>query len=407
MLRGSRRWHRFLWLMLAMFLAASNVPAADIDKSQLAAIRQRMQQFIDHKDIAGAVTLIGRHDGIISLEAVGSQNLEAHLPMRVDTLFRIASMTKPITALGIMILVDEGKLSVDDPVEKHLPEFRGQMLIAERAKDAVTLKKPSRPIRVRDLLTHTSGMPGMPPPGLAELYKRRDRTLAEGVLVYSQQPLEFEPGRRWSYCNTGIDTLGRIIEVLSGQSYESFLKARLFDSLGMNDTTFYPTPEQLQRCALTYARKDGELKADPAPLIGPPMNARYPIPAGGLYSTAGDLAKLYQMMLCRGIAGGKPMVSEASVRTMTQVQTGDLKAGFTEGMGFGFGWGVVRAPQGVTEMLSPGSYGHGGAFGTQAWIDPHRDLFVVLLIQRVGLPNSDASDMRRELQRIAFSALSK
>jgi CubicO group peptidase (beta-lactamase class C family) len=200
--------------------------------------------------------------------------------------------------------------------------------------------------------------------------------------------------------------LGRIIEVLSGQSYESFLKERIFDPLGMTDTTFYPTPEQLQRCALTYAKKNGELKADPGLLIGPPAKARYPIPAGGLYSTAGDLARLYQMMLCRGSAGGKPILSEASIRTMAQVQTGDLKAGFTEGTGFGYGWGVVRTPQGVTEMLSPGSYGHGGAFGTQAWIDPHKDLFVVLLIQRVGLPNPDASEMRREFQRIAFSALS-
>jgi len=240
--------------------------------------------------------------------------------------------------------------------------------------------------------------------GLADLYAKRNRTLAEAVIYFSQRPLEFEPASKWSYCNAGIDTLGRIIEVLSGQSYETFLQQRIFDPLGMSDTTFYPTTGQLKRTAMTYDKKNGELKPVANSIIGPPTGAKYPIPAGGLYSTAGDLAKLYQMMLRRDGAGDKQVLSEAGVRTMTQVHTDDLKTGFSEGMGFGLGWGVVQKPSGVTEMLSPGSFGHGGAFGTQAWIDPHKDLFVVLLIQRVGLPNADASEMRRELQRIAFSA---
>ena len=397
------------WLLLLVLLALA-VPrptkAADPDRSKLAGIRERMQQFVDDKIIAGAVTLVGTHDQILSQESVGSQVLESGTPMRSDTLFRIASMTKPITAIGIMILVDEGKLSVDDPVEKHLPEFRGQMLVADRSKDAVTLKKPSRLITVRDLLTHTSGLPG-PPSGLTNLYGKRNHTLAEAVMAFSQRPLDFEPGSKWSYCNTGIDTLGRIIEVLSGQAYESFLKQRIFDPLGMSATTFYPSTEQLQRTAMTYERsKEGQLKPVANSIIGPPVGAKYPIPAGGLYSTAGDLARLYQMMLRRGTAGDKQILSEASVKTMTQDQTGQLKSGFTDGMGWGLGWGVVRKPAGVTEMLSAGTYGHGGAFGTQAWIDPRKDLFVVLLIQRAGLLNSDASEMRKELQRIAFSSVS-
>src|SRR5262249_39625753 len=154
-----------------------------------------------------------------SHEAVGYQDLEAKRPMPKDALFRIASMTKPVTAIGIMMLVEEGKLAVEDPVEKHLPEFRGQMLVAGRSKDAEMLTKPSRPITVRDLLTHTSGLPGGPPPGLADLYLKRTHTLAEGVIAFSQRPLGFEPGAKWEYCNAGIDTLGRIIEVLSGDSY--------------------------------------------------------------------------------------------------------------------------------------------------------------------------------------------
>src|SRR5262249_47595854 len=152
------------------------------------------------------------------------RNIEKDVPMEPDSLFRIASMTKPITAIGIMMLVDDGKLSVDDPVEKHLPAFRDQMLVASQSGDTVTLKKPARPITIRDLLTHTSGMPGAPPPGLSDLYVRRNLTLSEAAMAYSQRPLNFEPGSKWAYCNVGIDTLGRIIEVASGKSYEAFLK---------------------------------------------------------------------------------------------------------------------------------------------------------------------------------------
>jgi CubicO group peptidase (beta-lactamase class C family) len=361
-----------------------------------------MQRFVDQKEISGSVTLVGRADEVVSLEAVGLRDIEADLPMVPDTLFRIASMTKPITAIAIMMLVDEGKLSIDDPVETHLPEFRGQMMVSSRSGDAVTLTRPSRPIVLRDLLTHTSGMPGAPPPGFADLPAGRRLTLAEAVMAYSQRPLDFEPGSRWSYCNTGIDTLGRIIEVVSGQSFESFLKDRLLDPLGMADTTFAPTPEQLKRSALIYNRKDGELRAVASSKTGLPGGPRYPSPAGGLYSTAPDLARLYRMMLNRGTASGRRYLSDQSVREMTRVQTGDLKAGFNDGMGFGLGWGVVRQPTGAIAMLSPGTYGHGGGLGTQCWIDPHRGLFTILLTQRPDLNPHDEAVLRRELPRIVF-----
>jgi CubicO group peptidase (beta-lactamase class C family) len=322
--------------------------------------------------------------------------------MRPDTLFRIASMTKPITAIGIMMLAEEGKLAIDDPVERHLPEFRGQRMVAERSEETFTLTKPARPITLRDLLTHTSGLPGKPPPGLAELYSQRDRTLAEAVIAFSQQPLEFEPGTRWAYCSPGIDTLGRIIEVVSGKSYEAFLQDRLFDPLGMTDTTFFPTPEQLRRAAVVYNRKEGRLVPAAAFRDGIPKDARYPLPAGGLFSTAPDLARLYQMMLSGGTLGGRRYLSEPTVAEMTRVHTGDLKAGFSEGIGFGLGWSVVRQPLGVTAMLSPDSYGHGGGYGTQCWIDPHRGMFTILLTQRPDLNPRDEAALRQELPRLAF-----
>lgn len=392
-------------LICVAALAVTPLSAAEFDAAKLGKIRERMQGFVDQKVIAGAVTVVGSKDGIASLEAVGLQKIETKQPMPKDALFRIASMTKPITAMGIMILQEEGKLSVDDPVEKYLPEFRGQRLTASREGDTVTLKKPSRVITLRDLLTHTSGLPGGFPPGLADLYATRSRTLAEAVLVSSQQPLDFEPGSKWAYCNAGIDTLGRVIEVVSGQSFEEFMATRVFRPLGMKDTACFPTEQNTPRIAGLYEIKNGELVVANRPIVGPATGAKHPIPAGGLYSTAADLAKLYQAMLNAGRLGSTKIISPESVLTMTKLQTGDLPCGFVPGMGFGYGWAVVKEPQGVTAMVSPGTYGHGGAFGTQAWIDPKQDLFVILLIQRVGLANADGSDLRRELQQLAIEAI--
>jgi len=384
--------------------------AAELDPQKLAAIAPRMEQFVKEGTIAGAVTVVGNAQGIAQLDAVGLQSLESKQPMPRSAVFRIASMTKPITAIGIMQLQDQGLLSVEDPVEKHLPEFKGQLLIDSREGERVTLKKPPRPITIRDLLTHTSGLPGGFPAGYSDLYFTRQHTLKEATLAQAQRPLEFEPGSKWAYCNAGIDTLGRIIEVKSGRPYEDFLRDRVFQPLDMEDTSFYPSEEQLSRLAGLYGQKDGQLVFADYQLIGPTKDARHPIPAGGLFSTGSDLAALYQAMLHRGWhgvtkAGDKRLLSEAAFRQMTQLQTGDLQCGFTPGMGFGFGWAVIKEPQGVHAMLSKGTFGHGGAFGTQGWIDPAQDLFVILLIQRTGLANSDASDLRQELQRLAVAAI--
>ena len=391
----------------AVVCLVSSLHGAEFDADKLAQIKSRMQVFVDQKVIAGAVTAVGSKAGLASVEAVGFQTLDPQQPMTTDSLFRIASMTKPITAIGIMILQEEGKLSVDDLVEKHLPTFRDQRLVASRDGNSLTLKKPARPIALRDLLTHTSGLPGGFPAGMADLYQRRQHTLAEAVLVSSQQPLDFEPGSKWAYCNAGIDTLGRVIEVCSGQSYEAFLKARVFEPLGMHDTCVFPTEAQAARIAGVYDSKNGELVTATNPVVGSPFGAKHPVPAGGLYSTAADLAKLYQVMLNAGRSGSAMILLPESVRSMTQIQTGDLPCGFVPGMSFGFGWAVVKEPQGVTSMMSAGTFGHGGAFGTQGWIDPRQDLFVILLIQRVGLANADGSDLRRELQTIAVSALKR
>jgi CubicO group peptidase (beta-lactamase class C family) len=405
--RSPSRRGVLLCLCFVASLSRCTVWSADFDTVRLEKLRPKLQEYVDKKVVAGAVVAVGTHRGLIAVESVGSQNVEQDLPMRSNATFRIASMTKPITALAIMILSDQGRLSVDDLVEKHLPEFKGQLIVASRdgAAGTVTLRKPSRPITVRDLLTHTSGLPGGFPEGIADLYFKRQLTLGEAVATSSQRPLEFEPGTKWAYCNAGIDTLGRIVEVVSGQSFEGFLSNHVFAPLGMRDTTFYPNDDQIARLAGLYDLKDGQLKPVGYQLLGPTKNAKHPIPAGGLYSTAEDLAKLYQLMLLKGGMDELRIVSEKSVAEMTKNQTGDLPAGFTFAIGMGFGWQVTRQPEGVHAMLSAGSFGHGGAFGTQGWIDPGKDLFVILLIQRVGLGNGDASDIRRDVQQVVVDAI--
>lgn len=405
-MRFVSRWFTFLGglALVATGLTVQPARAGEGNEEALKQIRLKMQEYVDQQVVSGAVTLVGRKSGIVSLQAVGLRNISANEPMTPDTVFRIASMTKPITAIGIMQLAEQGKLSVDDPVEKHLPEFKGQRLIVKRDGDAITTTRPRRLITIRDLLTHTSGMPGSPPEGLADLYLKRNRTLSEAVHAFSQRPLDYEPGTKWAYCNTGIDTLGRIIEVVSGETFEGYLQAHVFGPLGMKDTTFFPSEAQLARTALSYELKDGKLQAGIA-VLDLPKGSKYPVPAGGLYSTAPDLARLYQAMLGRGALGDVRIIGEQSLATMTKVQTGNLQTGFTDGMGFGYGFQVVNTPTGVTAMLSPGTFGHGGAFGTQAWIDPQQDLFVVLLIQRIGMPNGDASDIRRDFQKLAVEAV--
>ncbi len=390
-------------LLFTARLALADPAAVGIDAAKLPAIPATMQTFVSNRVVSGAVTLVARKGEIVSLAAVGYADLEKREPMRADHLFWIASMTKPITATAILMLQDEGKLSVADPVEKYLPEFKDQWLTAEKSKDRLVLQRPARKITLRDLLTHTAGLTGNAPEA------GRDLTLAELTLSYALQPLQFEPGSKWSYCNPGINTLGRIVEVVSGEKFSDFLDRRLFVPLGMKDTTFWPTEEQARRVAKAYApTPDGKgLAETPVFFLKGPLTsrARTAIPAGGLYSTAADLSRLYQMVLNGGTLDGRRYVTAASVKLMTSPHTGDLKAGFTEGMSLGLGWQVVRQPVGVTAMLAPGTYGHGGAYATQGWIDPTKEMIFVLLIQRAKLPNSDGAEIRRAFQEAAVAAL--
>jgi CubicO group peptidase (beta-lactamase class C family) len=381
--------------LLLLTLICCPLRAAETSTSpdkKLPGISDQMRSFIEKKEITGAITLVADKNGIIHFDVVGTADVAGMKPMTPDSIFWIASMTKPITATGILMLQDEGKLSVDDLVSKHIPEF-------------ANLKTPSgKPanLTLKHLLTHTSGLREAP----TEVAKDA-KVLADLIPSFLEKPTSFEPGSKWSYCQSGINTLGRIIEVVSGKSYVEFIQTRLLDPLGMKDTTFYLSAEQLPRLAPSYKKDAGTLVEMPiAFLMGksPTDKDRYPLANGGLFSTAQDYAKFLRMVLNKGTLDGKRYLSEKAVEQMTTIQSGDVVTGFTPGNGWGLGWCVVKEPQGITASLSPGSHGHGGAYGTQAWIDPKRGIAYVLLIQRAGI-NADGSEMRKAFHDATVAAM--
>jgi len=380
-----------------------------LDASRIALIADRMKSFVDQGRAAGIVTLVARRGEIVSQNAVGFQDLEKRTPMVGDTIFQIASMTKPVTAVGIMILVEDGMLSINAPVQKYLPNFASILMKVEAREresgsqehELSEIRKPSRPITIRDLMTHTSGMGGGYPEALKDLFDKRDRTLAEAVEAFPQLKLEFEPGTKWGYSNMGIATLGRIIEVVSGKSYEEFISERIFQPLGMKDSHFFPPEIKYDRIATIYQYTgqrgaEGLKKAD-VDLYR--AGAKYSSPEAGLYSTAPDLFNFYQMMLNGGSLSGKRILSKSSVDLMTRVHTGDLKAGFSPGMGFGLGWSVVRDVEGMFRLNSIGTYGHGGLYRTYGFVDPQKELVGIILFQRL----SNDGDMADEIS--AFVAM--
>ncbi len=384
---------------MALFTAVSTFA----DAPKLPGMGAAMRQAIERNEIAGAVTMVVTKDKVIHLECTGFADLAAKRPMTPDTLFWIASMTKPITATAVLMLQDEGKLSVADPVAKFMPEF-------------ANLKTPSgKPanLTITQILTHTSGLGEASGPAAREA-----RTLADLVPIWLAAPMQYEPGQKWKYTQSGINAAARIVEVVSGMSFDTFLQKRLFDPLGMTNTTFYLDDGYRAHLVTAYKknRETGALEpVPPRPEFGP--RDRPPQGNGGLYSTAPDYARFCQMLLNGGTFNGRRYLSAAAMEFLTTPQTGELPAGFFQSEAYGnhgvnYGWGIgtciLRTPhEGVAAMLSPGSYGHGGAWGTQAWIDPVKGVAYILMVQRSNFPNSDASDVRRDFQKAAAPAMAK
>jgi CubicO group peptidase (beta-lactamase class C family) len=375
-------------LPILFFVCLSAHAPAELSAADLASV---VRPFVDRHELAGAVMLVASKDKVIDIESVGYADLEHNKPMPLDALFWIASQSKPMTATALMMLVDEGKVNVEDAVEKYLPEFKGQMLAVERDAQHVLLRKPAHPITVREILSHTSGLPFKSPMEEPTLDLLR---LRDAIRSYAISTLEFEPGTRYQYSNAGINTAGRIIEVVSGVPYERFMEERLFKPLGMKDTTFWPSLSQLKRLAKSY--KPGAdnvgLHETAVTQLQYPLNnrTRQPMPAGGLFSTAQDVARFCMMILNGGELDGKRYLSQAAIQEMTRKQTGESVKD-----GYGFGWST-----------SGKTFGHGGAYATNMGIDTQRGLITIWMVQHAGFPGkgSEALGAFQQAAHEMFSA---
>jgi len=396
---------RFLSLLLGLLLLTGCDREKPMPDNENAVTAFALQHFVDNDVISGAVTAVVGPDGIIAIEAFGLADVAKKRSMSKDSIFWIASMTKPMTAMGVMMLVEEGKVKLEDPLEKYVPEFKGIQV-----KTAQGLVAPNRLVTVKDLLTHTSGInTALVTPSGAPV---DTLPLAEMSAAYAKKPLTDQPGAKWTYNNNGINLLGRIIEVASGKPFADFMDERMLEPLGMDNTTFWPSPDHLDVLAKPYSqsKETGELVEAKNSRFSEPLHdpKRTALASGGLYSCAKDLGRLYQMLLNGGELGGKRYLKAATLKQMTANQLGDLpEVSFAPGMQMGLGFHVVHEPKEATESLSVGTYGHGGAFGTQAWIDPVKKRAYVLLIQRTDLKNSDQSEIRREFQKAAKEAYAK
>ena len=380
-------------IRLAVFLTVIFLPlsfALAQTTASLDSIPARMHDMIVANEVPGAVTVVATRDSVLRMDAQGWADPEHKSFMRVDSIFWIASMSKPITAIAVLMLMEDGELSLDDPIAKYVPELAGL-----KTADGKTPR-----ITIRHLLTHTSGM------GEAtDEESKTARTLSDLIPAFASKPLAFEAGSKWQYSQSGILTLGRIVEIVSGVPFEVFLRNHIFDPLGMKDTTFYLSEAQMPRWVIPARRESDQLVPAEIGLLNghpPTWRGHYPASNGGLFSTAPDYTRLAQMLLNGGALDGRRYLTADSVRMMSTVQTGDLVTGFTPGNGWGLGVCIVRQPQDVTEMLSPGTFGHGGVYGTQFWIDMKRGVTLIMMIQRSNFKNADESPVRLAFQKAAL-----
>jgi CubicO group peptidase (beta-lactamase class C family) len=409
-MRGTNLKIALLAALVAASPALCQQPPAGTNADIVSRIPERMKHFIDDKTVAGAVTLVALDDEIVEFDAQGMADIEANRPMAKDTIFQIMSMTKPVTAIGIMMLAEEGKLALRDPVEMYLPEFKGLRVAANNGPDASRLSVPEHALTIRDLMTHTGGFTDDAPGAIKDYRQLMNVPLDEVVRQLAKEPLHFQPETQWSYSSAGIEVLGRIIEVCSGMKYEDFIAQRILKPLEMKDSFFFPPPDKVSRIAMVYVQKDGKLERAPATILGGDpakyrQGAVFPAPGWGLYSTAENLLHLYRMMLNGGVYDGHRFLSPFSVHLMTESHTSNIHpVGWMRGSDYGLAWEIVTDPLGELAGHTMGSYGHGGAFGTQGWIDPDHNLISILLIQRA---DGGSDSMSNVFMNMAESSVSR
>jgi CubicO group peptidase (beta-lactamase class C family) len=411
-------------LVLNLTALAQDLPAAKpetvgLSSDRLERIATAVQHDIDDKRIAGAVTLVVRHGKVAWFKSQGMSDREAAKAMPADAMFRICSMTKPITSVAVMMLYEEGKFLLDDPVSKYLPEFKNPKVLVKPASGATYTIPATKEITIRDLLRHTSGITYQWNDDLGPVYEKADvasgllpfdGTIADNVRHLAGLPLLFNPGDRFEY-SLGVDVLGRLVEVVSGKPLDEFFRTRIFEPVGMKDTYFFPPDNKLNRLATayTYYPDKGLNRFPDTPIREGSFvySADYPSRGpkklfsggAGLVSTAMDYARFCQMMLDDGKVGNTRLLSRKSVELMTHDQLGKIAADI--GFGLGFGVDGVKAP--LAELGSVGSYNWGGFFYTGFSIDPKEQMIVIFMAQLH--PTGDLT-LDRQVHELAYQAIS-
>ncbi|MFN8493345.1 MAG: serine hydrolase domain-containing protein [Caldilineaceae bacterium] len=362
---------------------------------RLARINTVMQRYVDEQKVAGFVTLIARRSQIVHFEKFGMAEIETNKPMEFDTIFRIYSMTKPITSVAVLMLMEEGLLRLDDPVARYIPAFKDVKVLDTNGAWGAQLVDPARPITIHDLLTHTAGLSyGFEPHHYidtlyAKVWEKLDTnpqfTLQDWIEEIAQIPLVYQPGTRYRY-SMATDVLGYLVQVVSGRPFAEFLQKRIFEPLGMVDTSFYVPQEKVARFAANY----GPGEKGGLTVIEAPQTSHYTRPdkrasgGGGLVSTTGDYLRFAQMLLNKGELDGVRLLGRKTIELMTTncLPTGvHLNNDPTRGAGFGLGVSVLLDLGKVQQLGSVGNYGWGGAANTNFWIDPQEELIGILMLQ--------------------------
>lgn len=381
---------------------AATPASVGISGERLNRLHAGMQGFVDRKEAGGIVTLIARDGKVVDVTAVGFQDVATKTPMRTDTLFRIASMTKPVTSVAVMMLYEEGKLLLTDPVSKFIPAFKGSRVLEGAAEAPVAAR---RGINLRDLLTHRSGITygfinggpvggGYRKNGVTDGLTVTHMTLAEAIDKLAAEPLIAQPGAAWNY-SLSTDVLGRVVEVASGMPFQTFMRERIFKPLRMADTDFVVPEAKWSRLATVYA-PDGaggiRPMTDPESFGNTVMSPNASYKEGktyfsggaGLVSTARDYARFGQMLLNGGALDGARLLSPKTIELMTASHTADLPGSGLLGGGAQFGLGFrVVTDFGATQTLgSNGTFGWSGIYGTNFWVDPKERLVAIVMVQR-------------------------
>jgi len=407
-----------LSLVATLSVTAASLPTSrpedvGLSSERLQRIHALVQRHIDSGDITGAVMLVARKGQVAFVEAQGTMDVDTRKPMTRDAVFRMASMTKPVIGVAVMMMLEEGKLQLADPVSKYIPEFKGMNVAVPQgpapAAAAGAAAPPkfytvpaARDITIKDLLTHTSGL-SSGPMGQSEVRKNRRKpteTLADYIPRLGSTPLEFQPGSRWMYsASDGIDVLARVVEVASGMPLDRFLKQRIFDPLDMPNTSHYPTDAQMPRLVTAYRKTDkGLVKTENSLSMSSKV---YFAGGGGLVSTIDDYSHFAQMLANGGELNGKRLLSPRTVKLMSSVHIPSSLPGRTAGEGFGLTVRVIQDAVAGNHRVSDGSFGWSGAYGTHFWIDPQEEVVAVMMIQ------TPIREMRAEFENAVMQAIVK